>query len=170
MRPLLIAHVLPSFQIGGQERVALDLSRVQRARGDRVLAFSIDGRPEGSLAAAFRAAGVETRAMAKGPRVDPTLVLRLAARFARAGVDVVHTHNPMALTYGAPAGKLAGAVVVHTKHGENLEAHGRRLAKLIPDARHEEVGGTRAFIPEDQPERLAELIRDFVPAGVRAPA
>jgi pimeloyl-ACP methyl ester carboxylesterase len=50
------------------------------------------------------------------------------------------------------------------------KAHGRRLAKLIPDARHEEVGGTRAFIPEDQPERLAELIRDFVPAGVRAAA
>jgi pimeloyl-ACP methyl ester carboxylesterase len=44
------------------------------------------------------------------------------------------------------------------------KAHGRRLARVIPDARHEEVAGTLAFIPEDQPERLAELIAGFVPA------
>jgi pimeloyl-ACP methyl ester carboxylesterase len=41
--------------------------------------------------------------------------------------------------------------------------HGRRLARLIPDARFEEVRGTLAFISEDQPERLAELIAGFVP-------
>ena len=47
------------------------------------------------------------------------------------------------------------------------KAHGRRLARIIPDARYEEVGGL-AFVPEDKPERLAELIADFVPA--KAPA
>ncbi len=45
------------------------------------------------------------------------------------------------------------------------KAHGRRLARVIPDARHEEVRDTLAFIPEDQPERLAELIGAFVPPG-----
>ena len=34
-------------------------------------------------------------------------VTRLAALFREHGVDVVHTHNPHALVYGAPAGKLA---------------------------------------------------------------
>ena len=43
--------------------------------------------------------------------------------------------------------------------------HGRRLARVIPDARFEEVRGTLAFIPEDRPERLAELVGEFVPAG-----
>lgn len=43
------------------------------------------------------------------------------------------------------------------------KAHGRRLARTIPDARYEEVPGTLAFIPEDQPQRLAELIAGFVP-------
>jgi pimeloyl-ACP methyl ester carboxylesterase len=43
--------------------------------------------------------------------------------------------------------------------------HGRRLAKIIPDARLEEVKGTLAFIPEDRPERLAELIGEFAPAA-----
>ena len=47
------------------------------------------------------------------------------------------------------------------------KAHGRRLARIIPDARHEEVADALAFLPEDQPERLAELIRDFVPAPER---
>jgi pimeloyl-ACP methyl ester carboxylesterase len=64
------------------------------------------------------------------------------------------------------------ALIVWTKAPSPLfpKAHGRRLAKLIPDARYEEVGGSRAFIPEDRPERLAELIGEFVPAGVRAGA
>jgi len=49
-------------------------------------------------------------------------------------------------------------------------AHGRRLAETIPNARHEEVAGTRAFISEDRPDRLAELIRGFVPTGDRVTA
>jgi pimeloyl-ACP methyl ester carboxylesterase len=41
--------------------------------------------------------------------------------------------------------------------------HGERLAKLIPGARFELIEGARTFSPEDQPERLAELIGAFVP-------
>jgi pimeloyl-ACP methyl ester carboxylesterase len=41
--------------------------------------------------------------------------------------------------------------------------HAERLAKLLPDARLEWIGGARTFSPEDRPERLAELIRSFVP-------
>ena len=33
METLRIAHVLPSFGVGGQERVALDLARTQLAEG-----------------------------------------------------------------------------------------------------------------------------------------
>lgn len=63
------------------------------------------------------------------------------------------------------------ALVVWTKVPSPIfpKAHGRRLARLIPDARYEEVGGTLAFIPEDRPERLAELISEFVPAAAGAP-
>lgn len=124
---LRIAHVLPTFDIGGQERVALDLARAYRAGGHQVCAISLVDGPEGPLGVAFRAAGVATFAVRKGPRVDPTLPFRLARLLAAERIQVVHTHNPMALTYGAPAGKLVGAVVVHTKHGENLELHGRRV-------------------------------------------
>ncbi len=40
-------------------------------------------------------------------------------------------------------------------------AHGERLAKVIPGARFELIEGARTFSMEDQPERVAELIRGF---------
>ena len=41
-------------------------------------------------------------------------------------------------------------------------AHGRRLAQLLPQGRLEEVEDARTLIAEDQPERLASLLREFV--------
>ena len=40
--------------------------------------------------------------------------------------------------------------------------HGRRLADLLPQGRFELVEASRTFIPEDQPARLAEVVREFV--------
>ena len=39
--------------------------------------------------------------------------------------------------------------------------HARRLAAIFPDARLVEVPGAYAFVSLDQPERLADLIREF---------
>jgi glycosyltransferase involved in cell wall biosynthesis len=116
---LVIAHVLSSFGVGGQERVALDLARTQVEAGHEVLAISLARPPEGPCAALFRDAGVRAETVAKRWRVDPSLPIRLGRHLARAGVSVVHTHNPHALIYGAPAAFVAGAVAIHTKHGMN---------------------------------------------------
>lgn len=40
--------------------------------------------------------------------------------------------------------------------------HGRRLAELIPHALLEEVHDAHTFVPEDQPERLAELLHSLM--------
>ena len=40
--------------------------------------------------------------------------------------------------------------------------HGQRLAATFPNARLEEVADSWTFVPEDQPERLSELIAAFV--------
>jgi pimeloyl-ACP methyl ester carboxylesterase len=45
---------------------------------------------------------------------------------------------------------------------------GRRLATLFPNGRFEEIRGSRTFVSEDRPERLAALIRDFVREPVAA--
>ncbi|MFH9413659.1 alpha/beta fold hydrolase [Streptomyces rochei] len=41
-------------------------------------------------------------------------------------------------------------------------AHGRRLAELLPQGRLVEIEDTRTLIPEDQPELLASLLREFI--------
>jgi len=40
--------------------------------------------------------------------------------------------------------------------------HGRRLAALLPDARHIEIDDSYTLIPEDQPLELVRHIRAFV--------
>jgi glycosyltransferase involved in cell wall biosynthesis len=154
-----IAHVLSSVRIGGQERVALDLASGQRALGHEVVVVSLAPPPDGPLADAFRQRGVDVERVAKRPGVDPTLSLRLAWLFRRRGVGVVHTHNRMPLLYGAAAGKLARAVVVHTRHGPGRgtprEQWMRRGAGLLLDA-------YVAVSPEL--EKLARELRDASPA------
>ncbi len=139
MKRLSIAHVLSSFGMGGQERVALDLARRQRASGHRVFALSLAEPPEGPIAELFRAADVQTETVPRrGPSFDPTLAVRVAKSLTKVGVDVVHTHNPQALVYGAPAAKLAGTACVHTKHGVNPDPSRRmwlrRAASRLVDA------------------------------------
>lgn len=40
--------------------------------------------------------------------------------------------------------------------------HGRRLAELLPQGRFDTVSDSRTFIPEDQPEELARVLREFL--------
>jgi glycosyltransferase involved in cell wall biosynthesis len=122
---LRIAHVLSSFGMGGQERVALDLAVGQRALGHEVQAISLAAE-EGPLALEFQEAGVATHTVAKRDGFDVTLFWRLARHLMRSRIDIVHTHNPQPLIYGAPAARLARAGAVHTKHGANPDG-GRRL-------------------------------------------
>lgn len=124
---LSIAHVLSSFGLGGQERIALELARAQRARGHHVIAVSLAPPPEGPIAAELSAAGVPALTVPKGRGVDPTLPLRLARELYRHRVDVVHTHNPQPLVFAALAARLVGAGLVHTKHGRNPVPTRRRV-------------------------------------------
>jgi glycosyltransferase involved in cell wall biosynthesis len=136
MSHLTIAHVLSSFGLGGQERVAVDLAKAQRSAGHQVIAVSLSGSADGPIASAFRHAGVAIETVAKRHRFDVTLPVRLASRLTGWQVDVIHTHNPHALIYGAPTARLLRAAAVHSKHGINPD-RARRLwlrrtaAKLV---------------------------------------
>ena len=48
-------------------------------------------------------------------------------------------------------------------------AFAERLAGDIPGSRLEWIDDARTFVSEDQPERLAGLVREFAPAPVQAP-
>ncbi|HTM46915.1 MAG TPA: glycosyltransferase, partial [Polyangiaceae bacterium] len=116
---MIIAHVLSSFALGGQERVATDLARLQQQAGHTVMAISVAPLPEGPCAAIFRSSGVRAITIAKRFRLDPILPVCISLFLKRNHVTVVHTHNPHALIYGAPAARLAGAVAIHSRHGMN---------------------------------------------------
>src|SRR5262245_35079926 len=73
-----IVHVLSSFGVGGQERVALDLAIGQQARGHRVSVISLAPPPDGAMADEFATAGIPTTRVVKRDGIDPTLVPRLA--------------------------------------------------------------------------------------------
>jgi glycosyltransferase involved in cell wall biosynthesis len=114
---MIVAHVLSSLQIGGAERMALELAGGQVEARHDVMVVSLESPPDGPLGDRFRERGVGVQGVVKRSGADITLSLRLAALFRRNRVDVVHTHNRLPLIYAAAAGKLAGAKVVHTRHG-----------------------------------------------------
>ncbi|WP_020494824.1 alpha/beta fold hydrolase [Sciscionella marina] len=49
-------------------------------------------------------------------------------------------------------------------------AHGRRLAALFPDSRLVEIASSGTLIPEDQPERLTEVLTGFLAETGAVPA
>jgi glycosyltransferase involved in cell wall biosynthesis len=125
-----IVHVLSSFGVGGQERVALDLAIGQKARGHRVSVVSLAPPPDGAMADEFREHGIVVDRVPKsGDGVDASLVAKLARTFRKLEADVVHTHNPLPLIYGAPAARLARAAAIHTKHGINPGGRGHRILR-----------------------------------------
>jgi glycosyltransferase involved in cell wall biosynthesis len=126
---LSIVHVLSSYGVGGQERVALDLAIGQKQRGHEVSVLSLATEPDGAMAAEFTQAGISVGRVPKYGGLDPTLVPRLARELHRRKIDVVHTHNPLPLIYGAPAARLVGAAAIHTKHGVNPGSRGHRMLR-----------------------------------------
>jgi glycosyltransferase involved in cell wall biosynthesis len=123
---MVVAHVLSSLRIGGQERVALDLASGQVEAGHSVLVVSLAPASDSPLAAAFEARGVGVRTEPKRVGLDPTLSLRLARLFRRERPTVVHTHNRVPLIYAAAPARVAGARVVHTRHGPGRGSGGER--------------------------------------------
>ncbi len=135
--PLTICHVLWSVEFGGAERVVLDLAREQKSAGHEVTVVTLSTAFAALTVDMRRAAGALECVPKRGRGVDLSLPIRLARWMRARGVQIVHTHNEMPLIYGAPAGKLAGASVVHSKHGVvpvRRTAHWlRRAAALAAD-------------------------------------
>jgi len=124
-----IVHVLSSYGVGGQERVALDLAIGQKARGHRVGVISLAPAPDGAMASEFADAGIEVGRVEKRGGLDPSLVPRLAVALRKRSAEIVHTHNPLPLIYGAPAARLIGAAAIHTKHGVNPGGRAHRMLR-----------------------------------------
>jgi sugar transferase (PEP-CTERM/EpsH1 system associated) len=116
--PIRVVHVVTTLNVGGLERVVLDL--VRRRRQDAFDARVVCLDASGLIADAVGSVGVPVDTIGTGGSV-PRRVLRLARRLRQLKPDVLHTHNPQAHVHGALAARLAGVpAVVHTKHGRGI--------------------------------------------------
>lgn len=114
-RPRLrIVQLLNSLAVGGAERMALNLALAQRDFGHEPLLYCIEA--EGDLALEARANGIRVTCFNKSPGRSVRAVAQIAYSLIRDGADVLHTHNPSAHYYGAPAAWLARIPVVNTRH------------------------------------------------------
>ena len=81
----------------------------------------------GALAGDLEACGWPVEALADPGGLRASLVFQLARRFRRWGVDVVHTHDERPLLYGGLAARLAGARLIHTRHGQKARNPRRQV-------------------------------------------
>jgi glycosyltransferase involved in cell wall biosynthesis len=122
-RRLRIAHVVLQLDTGGMEKLLTEFAR--HANRDRFELGFISLTTRGTQAGDIEACGWPVQALGVPAGLKPGLVFRLARLFRDWKADVVHTHNNAPLLYAAPAARLVGARVVHTRHGQSFRA-GRR--------------------------------------------
>jgi glycosyltransferase involved in cell wall biosynthesis len=125
--PLRIVHLVASLEIGGLERLVVDLAREQRQSGHEVSICCL--RRRGPLAEDAEAAGIPVTCFNKTDGIHLGVFFRLSQKLRQTSPDVVHTHNTLVHHYGALAAKLAGrSVVINTCHGlVNSRAKAERI-------------------------------------------
>lgn len=125
--PLAVSHVVLSLDVGGLERVVLDLVREGVRGGQRVSVVCLERL--GRLADEVEAMGATVACLNKRAGLRPATTLGLRSVLRRLRPDVIHTHQLGALFYAALA---TATPAVHTEHGRaSLERPRRRaLARL----------------------------------------
>lgn len=138
-----LVHFLGSLEVGGKERVALQLARRARRQGldHRLLLF--DQAPRGAPLD-LDPADVPWSFVKRGAGLDLGFVLRVARELRRLGAEGIHAHNDSAIFYAPFAAHLAGfggrrPVVIgtfHTRPGHDtpLGRRATRLATHLADA------------------------------------
>jgi glycosyltransferase involved in cell wall biosynthesis len=114
-----IVQTVLSLGIGGQERLMLRIVAALQKRGHDVQIVTFT--PGGALLNEVGSTPVHVLDFSGSGKggFDPTLPARLWRLYRSLRPDVVHTHNATPLVYGALAGRLARAHVIHTKHGND---------------------------------------------------
>src|SRR5690349_16720975 len=112
---LRIVQLVENLELGGLERLAVDLAIAQQQAGHQAMVYCLHGA--GPLTGALDAAGIPVTPFQKAPGFSFGTVLAMARRLRSDRVDVVHGHNPGVHHYAALAARLAGVpVCINTRH------------------------------------------------------
>jgi glycosyltransferase involved in cell wall biosynthesis len=111
-----VLEVINTLEIGGAERMAVDLACGLARRGHEVAFACL--RESGPLSAVLEEARIPSFVLHKKPGLQLGTLRSLTSLLRRRPVDVIHTHNPLVHHYGALAGRMAGVpVIMNTVHG-----------------------------------------------------
>jgi glycosyltransferase involved in cell wall biosynthesis len=124
-----ITHGVLSLDLGGLERLVLDLAKRDARRGNRVTIVCVER--QGKLAEAARELGAEVICLNK-PRGRSSLAVEQATRLLDdLKPDVLHTHQIGALWYlGQAAVRTGLKCVVHTEHSDHVRQTRSWLGKV----------------------------------------
>lgn len=116
MIEMRVVHVVRSLDFGGAEKLVLQLAARQRVAGgvEARLACLKEG---GRLEEEARALELPVTVTGLGKVRYISGIMRLRRHFAEVAPDIVHTHNFLSHVHAAPAARMLGIPVVHTKHG-----------------------------------------------------
>jgi glycosyltransferase involved in cell wall biosynthesis len=110
-----IVHVVENLNMGGAERVVIDLALQQLAMGDSVTVVCLFDA--GLLAPEVEQQGIRVLACDKQPGFDRAALARLRAVLRDAGPCVVHSHNAMPHYYAVMASLAMPVIRINTRHG-----------------------------------------------------
>lgn len=130
MTRLHIAHITLGLDIGGQEKLLVELARHSDPARFALTFVSLSGR--GKLADNLEALGARVIALDEPPGLRPRMIWRLRQLMRRERFDVVHTHDDKPLIYAAPAAWLARIPRrIHTHHHGAIPQFTRRQRLLV---------------------------------------
>ena len=153
-----VAHIVQSFDVGGIEKLVVDLITNSKDSRFQYTVFCIDSK--GRLASGLEEKGVEVIELNKRKGVDLSLIFRFADELKRRKIEVAHSHNPGPAFYGGLAARLSGIpVIIYSKHGIKLGA--RLKDKLLE---------TFSFMLQDHIVAVSEKAFRFMIDKERAPA
>ena len=143
-----IVQFVNNLDIGGLERLVIDLARCQLAEGHQPTIYCLTH--PGRLAVEAAGMGICIRSFEKPAGPQLSTVWKLAKQLRRDRPDVLHTHNHLVHHYGVVAGRLAGVpVIVNTRHRAEFRLvagpEGSQITTESPDKKSEWI--FRATLP-----------------------
>ncbi len=174
-----IVQLVENLEMGGLERLAVDLALAQKAAGHDPAVYCLLGR--GFFAGELEAAGIPLIAFEKKKGISLRTTWQMARALRRFRAEVVHTHNANVHHYGVAAARQAGVpVVVNTRHGLgvlHMKAKQERIFRATlrwTDAVVLVSEDSRGFFVDhrDIPRRKTRVILNGIPVErfVRQPA
>jgi glycosyltransferase involved in cell wall biosynthesis len=128
-----IVQFVTNLDIGGLERLAIDLAECQLADGHQPLIYCLTH--PGRLAEEAAGKNIPVRAFKKGAGPQVGTVWDIAKQLRRDRPDVLHTHNHLVHHYGVAASVAAGVrVIVNTRHrGEQRLVHAPEGSRITTE-------------------------------------